>query len=390
MNNDRMAVNAGLRTAGAVKRARKATSLYFFAGGIGISSWAPLIPLAKSRLGLDDAALGILLLFFGIGAIVVMPLAPKFIVRAGLGRATLISGVLMAVSLPALLCLSSFPAMVVGLLIFGGSTGLLDVALNQQAVLIQDACGRRLLSGFHGLSSLGGILGALAFGLLQHMGLSAVPAICSVSCLLIVTMVSQYFNLFQKGIERRARGGVRFPGGPALLLGLMAFVIALTDGAVLDWGAILLQDYRRFDPSFSGLGFSLYSVAMAAMRLEGDRIVDRIGPGKVVLYGGMLVTSGLWVLVTIPDGRASLLGFVLMGLGCANIIPIFFTAAGRIQRGAAGFALPAVIAMTYAGALSGPALIGLGARVFTLPGTMGLAAFFVILAVVGFTLKNFK
>lgn len=367
MNNDRIVGNAPLQPANDIKRARVAASLFFLAGGIGISSWAPLIPLAKSQLGLDDGALGILLLFFGTGAIVAMPLTPRVITMIGIRRTAVITGVLLAASLPCLLYWHSFLAMALCLFAFGAVTGMLDVALNQQAALIQDAYGRHLMSSFHVLYSLGCIPGSLGFGLLQRAGLSPYPSIFCISGLLIGIIVSQYPKFLQEEAKPPVRAAFGFLRG-----------------------AVLLQDIRHFDPSFSGLGFSLYSGAMAVMRLGGDRMVNRIGPANTVLSGGMLATAGLLIMVGIPDVRAPLPGFVLIGVGCANMIPVFITTAGKIRGGPSGLALPAVIAMTYAGALTGSALIGFVARFLPLPGALEVEAIFLLLLATCFTLKKFN
>jgi predicted MFS family arabinose efflux permease len=299
----------------------------------------------------------------------------------------LVAAMVIAICLPLLLKATSAPELSLVLFVFGASIGSIDVAMNTHAVLIQDRYGRHIMSSFHGMFSLGGLAGSIGLGFLIRLGLSPSVAAISISVLLVLIAVSQYGYLFPKSEEKSVDSfAFSFPRGPVLALGLMCFVFFLAEGALLDWSAVFLQFNRNFDVSMSGLGYAVFSVAMAVMRLTGDKIVHRIGSSKVVFYGGLLAAAGYLIAVLLPFPAAALIGFALVGLGAANVVPVFFTAAGNIPGIPASVSLPAVTTLGYMGQLAGPAMIGFIADSFSLPAALGFVG--VLLLIVAFSYRQ--
>ena len=381
--------NAVVTDAGKTKAARRASLLIFLVCGIGLSSWAPMVPFAKVNLGLDDAALGLVLLSLGAGAILTMPFTGFLINKFGSRRVMLVAAIVIAITLPLLLLTSTAVELAIALFVFGASIGSIDVAMNSHAVLVQDRYGRHIMSSFHGMFSLGGLLGSIGLGFLIKMGLSPTIAAVSISTLLILIAGSQYQNFFPKAEEKSVDSfSFSLPRGPVLALGLMCFVFFLAEGALLDWSAVFLQFNRNFEPSMAGLGYAVFSVAMAVMRLTGDKIVHKIGSSKVVLIGALVSAAGYMLAVTVPWQGAALIGFALVGLGAANVVPVFFTAAGNIPNIPASVSLPAVTTLGYMGQLAGPAMIGFIAEASSLPIALGFVGF--LLLIVAFTYKEKK
>jgi hypothetical protein len=94
------------------------------------------------------------------------------------------------------------------------------------------------------------------------------------------------------------------------------------------------------------------------MRLTGDRITHRAGPLRTLRLGGALAAAGYVAAAAIPSAAGALAGFVVVGIGAANIVPILFTAAGRVPGVPPGIGLATVTTIGYGGLLLGPALIG--------------------------------
>ncbi len=372
---------------GNAEKARVANSLIFLVCGFAVSSWAPLIPLAKTRLHLDNAALGTLLLFYGTGAILTMPTTPGLLRKFGVKRVVIANGFLLALVLPLLLFINSVIMMAGALLVFGAATGSMDISMNGQAVLIQERYGRHIMSSFHGLYSTGGLFGSLGFSFLLSLGLSPVKSILSISVLLILITLSQANKLISGAdIEvKKAGRGFSFPTGIVLALGIMAFIVALTEGAMLDWSALFITSYRNYQGKLTGLGYAMFSIAMAIMRLTGDSIVNKLGQKRTVIYCGIIAATGMFLLVTLPFVLAALIGFILIGIGCANIIPIFFSTAGKLASLLNKPALPPVILMAYGGILAGPALIGFISEYTSLPFVFGLIGILVAVITIAFT-----
>ncbi|WP_313901540.1 MFS transporter [Methylobacterium sp. J-076] len=342
------------------------TRLFFLIVGIGTAAWAPLVPYVKLRAGLGEAQLGLLLLCLGVGSIAAMPLAGAASARFGLRPVFLVGTAAIGLTLPVLATADAASVLAPALFLFGAGMGVVDCAMNLQAVAVERTAGRPMMSGFHGLYSLGSLVGALAAGALLIAGLG--PA---ATTLLAVAAIGALLAAAWPGILARAAtaGGPAFalPRGAVLLIGVLCGIVFLTEGSVLDWSAVFLVQDRGLDPARATLGYAAFSVTMTAGRLAGDRIVARLGRPRVLVLGGLCAAAGLAVTVLVPDWGAALLGYALVGAGCANIVPVLFTAAGRQEAMPPSVAVPAVTTFGYAGVLAGPAAIGFIAQATSLP-----------------------
>jgi predicted MFS family arabinose efflux permease len=385
---DRIAkeINAGDRQ---VKNARTATFLTFLLCGIAVSAWAPMVPLAKQRANLNEAELGLILLCMGAGAIVSMPFIGPVIQKKGSRIVILLSSILAAAMLPLLALADSAILLAVCLFIFGAAVGCLDVSMNSQAVVVQDLVKRHIMSSFHGMFSVGGLAGPFIFGVLVYFGLqpAIAAAVIAIALLGIALVYSANFLAHPAQAESSAFA-FRFPKGPVILLGIFCFITFLAEGALLDWSALFLRDERGFNVSTAGAGYAVFSVSMAVMRFSGDRLVHRIGVSRIVFWGASLSAAGILISVLLPWQAAALIGFLLIGIGAANIVPVLFSSAGKADPSSPDIALAAVTTMGYAGQLAGPALIGFAAHLSTLPVALGLLAAPLLLVALTFSSKR--
>jgi predicted MFS family arabinose efflux permease len=187
--------------------------------------------------------------------------------------------------------------------------------------------------------------------------------------------------------EKEPSFSFRLPRGPVMMLGLFCFIFFLYEGALLDWSALLLRDNRGFSVSMAGAGYAVFSVAMAVMRFTGDRLVHRFGPKKIVVWGTVLTVIGLLMIVATPWLATNIGGFLMIGIGAANVVPVLFSAAGRADAKSPELALAAVTTMGYAGQLAGPAVIGFAAHATNLPVALGLLAPPLLLVALAFKSK---
>ena len=370
-----------------LKAARSSSLLVFLVCGIALSCWAPMVPFAKTKLQLDEATLGLVLLSLGAGAILTMPFTGILIKKFGPRKVIVTASTVVSIMLPLLLLSNSAIQLAIALFIFGSALGSVDVSMNAHAVLVQNLYGKHIMSSFHGMFSLGGLLGSIGLGFLIKFGLSPFVAAVSIGLLLFLIVVSQYRNLLPD-TEEDTEDSFSFtlPRGRVLVLGFMCFAFFLAEGALLDWSAVFLQFNRNFDPSFSGVGYAAFSLAMAIMRLTGDGIVHKLGSQKVVQYGALVAAAGYFIATAIPSPVAAIAGFVMVGLGAANVVPVFFTAAGNVPNVPASISLPAVTTLGYTGQLAGPAAIGVIAELSSLPFALGLVG--LLLLIVAFTYKD--
>ncbi|NMU40869.1 MFS transporter [Serratia marcescens] len=342
-------------------RRQIATRAIFFLAGLGMAAWAPLIPFVKARLGIDDGALGLLLFCLAAGSMAIMPFAGYLIAKLGCRAVLLGAGALLCIDLPLLALLDAPLLMGTALGVFGAVNGIMDVAMNSQAIIVERESGQAKMSGFHGFYSLGGIAGAGGVSLLLLAGLAPVQAIGLIALLIAILLLIVAGDLLAHGgIGERRRGGARWAlaHGKILFIALLCFFVFLTEGAMLDWSALFLHAERGVAKSQAGIGFTLYAVAVACGRLYGDRLIGAVGRYRTLLLGSLCAAAGVLLTVTVPLASAAFGGLMLAGLGIANIVPILFNAVGNQKQVPPGQAFPAVTLVGYLGLLTGPALIG--------------------------------
>ena len=259
--------------------ARRATSIIFLICGTAISSWAPLVPFAKANLAVDDAALGLILLALGGGSMVAMPLAGVAIHYWG-SRPVIVTTVALACLALPLLTVHVTPAILAGtLFVFGAALGAVDVAMNAQAIAVQHAAARPIMSGFHAFFSVGGLLGATIMTLLLRAGLSPIASAAGLAVALLALGLSRRASFLpDRGASAVSTTFRIAPSPRVLLVGALCFIAFLAEGAVLDWSAVFLRELRQVDISLAGVGYAVFSVTMIAGRLTGDRLTHRLVP----------------------------------------------------------------------------------------------------------------
>lgn len=340
---------------------RLATRIAFFIAGFAVSCWAPLVPYAKDRLAVDERTLGLLLLCLGIGSLFAMSFTGMLCARFGTRPVIVGSCLGLCITVP-FLAIASLPITLgVTLLFFGASLGSLDVAVNIHAVEVERAAGRPMMSGFHAQYSLGGFAGAIFVTLLLSLGLGVIACVSLASALMLGMVAVASPRLLR---TKAADGEAHFalPRGVVLVLASLAAICFLAEGAVLDWSALLITENGLVAVERGGIGFVLFSIAMTAARFTGDALTARIGDRPTLIWGGLVAIGGYVVILTAPIALIAFTGFILLGLGAANVVPVLFRRAGRQTVMPTGLAIAAVTTMGYAGILLGPAAIGFVAK----------------------------
>ncbi len=351
---------------------RCAVSALFFVNGAILASWVPYVPMVKQRLGIGDGLLGVVLLFMAIGALGALPFAGTLVGRLGSRTVSVGAGLGLCLSLP-LPILAPTPFLVaLALLFFGAFNSTLDVAMNAQAVEVEQRRGRALMSSFHAMFSVGGLAGALLSSVIAAAGVGAADHILAAALLGSVAIL----------IARSALIAVAPSPSPVFVrptrgllgLGVLALCALLAEGAIGDWSAVYLMDSRGASQSVAAAGFAAFSLAMAGGRFAGDHVARWLGAACLLRLSGALAAGGLLLALIVKEPVIAIAGFGLVGLGVANLIPVIFSAAGRAYAVAPGHGLAAVATTGYVGFLAGPPAIGLAAEVAGLPAALGIVA----------------
>ncbi|MGJ3352473.1 MFS transporter [Providencia sp. Je.9.19] len=347
------------------KKEQISTRIIFFIAGFATAAWAALVPYVKSNTGANDATLGMLLLCFGGGALIAMPVTGALAAKFGCRKLMVVSTIAFSLLLPMLPSLSQISFLVVGLFLFGVFIGLTDCAMNIQAVIVEKSSDKPIMSGFHGFYSIGGIAGAGSMSAILLLGVPTVFAAMIISAIGLVLLAISY-NGFLNYANVSSGPLIAVPKGIVLVIGIVCFAVFLSEGAVLDWGAVFLIEHHGLNETLGALGFAAFATTMTIGRLTGDRIVMRVGSARVVFLGALFACFGFIIAVMSPYLPLAIAGFALVGAGCSNIVPVMFSAIGKQNTMPEALAVPAVSTLGYLGILAGPAAIGFVAFQFSL------------------------
>ena len=364
-----------------------ATRAAFFIPGFATALWATLVPFAKARTGINDVTLGLVLLCLGAGSLLAMPLSGVLAARLGCRRVMVASSLLICLTVPGLALAGSAWSLGLVLFVFGAGVGACDCVMNMQAIMVERDSGRPMMSGFHAFYSIGALSGAALVALLLSAGTGALVA-CLVVVAGVLAITAGAARWWRTERAAQEESSFAWPRGVVAVIGAVCFISFLAEGSMLDWSAVFLHDVRGVALAHAGWGFVAFNIAMTCARLLGDSVVNRLGASKAVLAGGLLACAGFALATLVPSFAVALLGYALVGIGCANIVPVMFSLAGRQTRMPASAAIPAVTTLGYAGVLLGPAAIGFIAQQWSLPVAFLIAAgLLACVAVIGSRLR---
>ncbi|MFI5749564.1 MFS transporter [Streptomyces sp. NPDC051644] len=347
--------------------ARVANFVYFALCGSLIGTWVVHIPVIEERVGISHATLGSLLVLLGLGAFIGMQVAGRLADRLGAHVVLPIGGVLSSATL-VLPGLSPDLWMLAGaLLVFGFCNGCLDVSMNAHAVHVEKTYNRPIMSAFHAMFSVGGVIASLvgagtaSAGMSPPVGMAAVGAAGIVTALVsaraLLPTAPPPATTAADGEQARA-GKRRKPPGRIWILAVLAAMVMLAEGAANDWSALHLKDILGAPASTAAFAYGTYAAAMTTGRLLADRISGRFGPMAVLRYGAVAAAVGITIVSVTPWIWAAFAGWALFGLGLSGCVPQLYSATGRVDPSAAGANVSRVAGLGYLGMLSGPAVIG--------------------------------
>ncbi len=358
----------------ALRRARLAVVVAFLVSGAAFANWAARIPAVKDDVGLSTGELGIALLGPAIGSLVSMPLAGVLMVRHGSRVVTRVTLVLFCAVLPLPALARSLPALLAALVLLGVGNGALDVAMNGQAVAVEQRYGRPLLAGFHGIWSLGALSGALTGGVAAAAGLAPLPHLVLAAALLLAVGAAATRWLLPAVADRVERPSLRLarPSRVLALLSAIAFCGLLCEGAAYDWSAVYLRDSLGASEGLAVSGYVAFALTMTGGRLVGDAVRARVGSRLLLGCAAAVAAAGLGAGLALANPVAAVAGFALLGVGLSCLVPIVLSAAGSASGLPAGAAIAAISTVGYLGFIVGPPLIGGLGELTTLPAALGV------------------
>jgi MFS family permease len=354
-------------------RARVGVAAVFFLNGFGYGSWVPRLAELQDKLRLSEGQLGLALFMIAIGALLAMPLAGAAAHRFGSRATSGLTVALFGLALPGVALAPGLLWLGLALLFLGAATGALDVAMNSQGVAVEKRYWRPIMAALHGMFSLGGMAGAAATGVIATADLALLPHFAGVGALVALLGLAACRAMLPAAAEKGAGGpGFARPSRAILLPGVVALAGLLAEGAVGDWSAVYLGASLGAGTTVAAAAFAAFSLAMAAGRFSGDRLVARLGGDLVVRAGGALAAAGLGLTLLIGSPAVAVLGFGLVGAGLSCVFPVVLSSAARAPGLPPSAAIAAVCTVGYFGFLIGPPMIGGLAELIGLPAALGL------------------
>ncbi|QKW53339.1 MFS transporter [Streptomyces buecherae] len=367
-----------------LRRARVAVALVFAVHGAVTGSFATRVPWVQDHTDASAGQLGLALAFPAIGASVAMPLAGW--VSHRFGARTALRGMLalwtLALALPALA--PNLVALCGVLLVYGATAGMSDVAMNALGVETEERLGRSIMSGLHGMWSVGALIGSAAGTVAAHAEVDARAHLAVTAAVLTVlgALACRGVLDLRSAPDEHPPPHFALPPRSALVIGAVGFCAVFAEGASLDWSAVYLRDELNTSPGLAAASTTAFACTMAIARLAGDAVVTRFGAVRTVRTSGVCATLGGLLVVTATHPAMALGGFALLGLGVAVVVPLAFAAAGR-SGPAPSQAIAGVATITYTSGLIAPSAMGSVADLTSLTVSFGLVTLLALGLVVG-------
>ena len=367
--------------------ARVAVAGVFVVHGLLVASWTAHIPAVKAHLRLSDGTLGFALLAAPVGSVIAMVAASWLLPRLGSRRVVQIALVGYCAAGPLIGLSGQVAALAGALFVWGAFQGTLDVAMNTQAIAVERAQRRPLMSGLHGSWSIGSFAGAGAGVLAVAAGITLTVQLLVLGTLGLLAVGLLTTRMLPDrtsdiAVEHVSGSASRWSGG-MVLLGAIAFAGMLCEGAAADWASVYLSGSLHTSRTVAGLGYATFSAAMVTVRLSGNRLLARYRPDRLLPALATVATTGFAIALIAGNLVAALIGFACLGIGLASVVPAVFSAAGRIPGLHPGRAVATVSACGWAGFVCGPPLIGHLSALTSLPVALGLLPFLTAFVVAG-------
>jgi len=323
--------------------------------GLIMGSWAGRIPALAAGVNISHAALSMVLLCGGLGAVISYPVSSFLMARFGARKTIMIAGLALLCVLVSIGMAPDVSRLMMAVLMLGITASTFDVAMNSAAARREKESGKSEMSRLHGLCCAGGLVGATLGSLMASMKIAPATHFLMLAGPLAVLLWLAVNMLEADEVgEKVEKKKFALPRGPLVLLGLLGFFGSMAEGSIADWSGVFLKEHFGASDGLAPLALSAFSMMMLMSRMVGDKMKECYGAKRLVTLGALVAASGLFFAVLAPNAYIALGGFAIAGVGLALVFPFVFSAAGA--QGPA--ALAAVASMAYSGSLMGPPAIG--------------------------------
>lgn len=371
--------------------ARLAVKILFFLNGFVHANYFSRLPRIQDQFAIDNGTVGLVLLSSSFGALLAMPFTGWMIIRNGSRRIALYSSFLYCGFIPFIPFAPNLPALILLFFLIGIATGMMDVSINAQAVMIEQRWAKPIMTSFHAFFSVGMMLGALNGSLFSKLGTPLATHFVIVGIISLLTVfITRYYLIVDAPANRDPEGpAFRLPNAAMVGIGVIAFCCMLGEGAMADWSTNYMENIAHASRSAAPLALSAFALAMTIGRIFGDAARLRFGDRKLMILCSLTAFCGLTLSIAITTPVAVICGLFIVGIGLSAIVPIAYSVAGSAKELPPGVGLAMVTTVGYAGFLFGPPMIGFLADYFTLRMALLLVlALFLVMTFLGYKYKG--
>jgi MFS family permease len=367
----------------ALSRARWATRAQFLNLGFVAGVWGVHVPSIKSHYALDERALAGVLLATSIGSLLTLSIAGRTVGTLGARTTSVVAGWGFCLALGLSLVLPGFWALIPAMMLLGASESVFDVAINAEGTTLETLSGRAVMSGFHGMFSLGAMGGAAASALMIRAGVPSWTQLTAVGAIVAVSILVASRNMLASHPQAgSSQANFTWPRGTLLLVGMLICFGMLAEGVMYNWGVLYVNQELYAPQERAALAYVAFAGATAAMRFAGDSVRARVSERTMLVAGPALSAVAMLLVLLVARPWFAMVGFALVGIGLATVVPILYNAATRVPGVSRAAAIASVSSIGYVGFMIGPPIIGGIAHATTLTiamGTLIVAAFILIL-----------
>ncbi|HRI79400.1 MAG TPA: MFS transporter [Cyclobacteriaceae bacterium] len=341
--------------------ARLAVKIIFFLNGFVHANYISRLPRIQEQFQIDNGTVGLVLLSSSVGALIAMPFTGWLIIRNGSRRTGIFSAFFYCALIPLIAWTPLLWMLIILFFFMGVSAGMLDVAMNAQAVMVEKQMNKPIMTSFHALFSIGMALGALCGSLFTELETNLPTHFTIITSISIAIVFIARYYLIHDRPERKSDEGpaFRLPNTAMVSIGVIAFCCMLGEGAMSDWSTNYMENIAHAAPAFAPLGLSAFALAMTLGRILGDGARIRYGDRLLMIACGITATLGITITIALINPFAVISGLFIVGLGLSAIVPIAYSIAGHTKDLPPGVGLAMVTTVGYAGFLFGPPAIGL-------------------------------
>lgn len=365
-----------------LSRARWATRAQFLSLGFIAGVWGVHVPSIKAIHALDERMLAVLLFALSLGSLLALFIAGRLVARLGARATAVVAGFVVCVALASSPLLPNVAILLFAMVFFGAGESVYDVAINAEGTILETLSGRAVMSGFHGMFSLGGMLGSAASAVLLGLTVPAAQQLVIFAALIATAIAVTSKGMLAEHPGTTSQVHFAWPSGALLVIGTLTCCGMLAEGVMYNWSVLYVQQELHTPQERAALAYVAFAGATAATRFAGDAVRARLSERTMLLAGPTLSATAMAFVLIVARPWAAMVGFALVGVGLATIVPILYNAATRVPGVSRAAAIASVSSIGYLGFMIGPPIVGGIAHATTL--TIAMGTLIVIAAILAF------